>query len=135
MLEVYTFTRAHTHFLSRTHMSARYAARRDIPSASGLGDVDVLRVLSTSPLLIGSLTRLDQWCRSVGVVLTGRVEGKDFRLIKRCWIALLLPRSLLCEYAIIIRTRICRSAGPREAELPRLLRTASLLDQIELQTR
>lgn len=40
MLEVYTFTRSHTHFLSRTHISARYAEHRvqhrDIPSASEL---------------------------------------------------------------------------------------------------
>lgn len=34
--------------------------------------------------LIGSLTLSDQLCGCVGVVLTGRVEGTDFRLIKRC---------------------------------------------------
>lgn len=34
--------------------------------------------------LIGSLTLSDQLCACVGVVLTGRVEGTDFRLIKRC---------------------------------------------------
>lgn len=34
--------------------------------------------------LIGSLTLSDQLCGCVGVVLTGRVEGTDFGLIKRC---------------------------------------------------
>ncbi len=67
----------------------------------GFGGVDVLRVLSSSPLLIGSLTRLDQLCRSVGVVLTGRVEGKDFRLIKRCWRTLLLPPNSAASLAVV----------------------------------
>lgn len=35
--------------------------------------------------LIGSLTLSDQLCGCVGVVLTGRVEGTDFRLRKGVW--------------------------------------------------
>lgn len=67
-----------------------------IPSASvthRLQTVDVLHVTRSRALLIGSLTLSDQLCGFVGVVLTGRVEGTDFRLIKRCLESLMLPRN------------------------------------------
>lgn len=51
----------------------------------GLQTVRMCCMLRVAALrLIGSLTLSDQLCGCVGVVLTGRVEGTDFRLIKRC---------------------------------------------------
>ncbi len=74
----------------------------------GFGGVDVLRVLSSSPLLIGSLTRLDQLCRSVGrgfnrsgggerlqtykKVLENSVAAAEQRCLARCCVN--MPTSL-----------------------------------------
>lgn len=59
--------------------------------------------------LIGSLTLSDQLCGCVGVVLTGRVEGTDFRLIKRCLetkkgfaVKHHPAQPVLCEYVNIV---------------------------------
>ena len=81
----------------------------------------MLRV--AAPRLIGSLTLSDQLCGCVGVVLTGRVEGTDFRLIKRCLgetqrsFAVKtppLPEPVLCEYVNIV-TEVALSVDPVRA--------------------
>lgn len=88
--------------------------------------MDLLHVTRSWALLIGSFTLLDQLCGFVGVVLTGRVEGTDFRLIKRCLETQMLlwkplPQSILCEYVNIIRTSgITRSVGPCKGKVARL---------------
>lgn len=107
---IHLHTLAHTRPLTRTHISAERDMRRTGSSTEifpvllnsiGFSCVDVLHVSSSSSLLIGSLTLSDQLCCSVGVVLTGRVEGKDFRLIKRCLRTLLLPRNSAASLAVV----------------------------------
>lgn len=71
--------------------------------------MDLLHVTRSWALLIGSLTLSDQLCGFVGVVLTGRVEGTDFSLIKRCLELRRcretpLAQSMLCGYVNIVRT-------------------------------
>lgn len=99
-----SFTRAHTFQRSSTEIFPV------LLNSIGFSLLHVLRVSSARSLLIGSLTLSDQLWGSVGVVVTGRVEGKDFRLIRRCLRTRLPPRNGAARLCVVWRA----SVGPEK---------------------